>query len=158
MYSFPNLEPVSFSMSGSNCCFLTYILVSQETGKVVWYSLLFKNFPQFVNHTDFSTVNEAEVDVSLEFPCFFHDATNVGILSSGSSASSKQRNSPCTPVSSQFRHCRNLVWRILSITLLTCEICEHISHMCSYVDSNTHTHTHTHTHTDTHMFTKCPHF
>ena len=35
-------------MSGSNCCFLTYILVSQEAGKVVCYSHLFKNFPQFV--------------------------------------------------------------------------------------------------------------
>ena len=33
-------------MLGSNCCFLAYILVSQETDKVVWYSRLFKNFPQ----------------------------------------------------------------------------------------------------------------
>ena len=60
-------------MSNSNCCFLTCIQVSQETGKVVWYSQLFKNFPQFVViHTvrGFSVVNEAEVDVSLEFPCF----------------------------------------------------------------------------------------
>ena len=35
-------------MSVSNCCFLTCIQVSQETGKVVWYSNLLKNFPQFV--------------------------------------------------------------------------------------------------------------
>ena len=48
MYSFPNLESVSYSMSGSNCCFLTYIQVSQVAGKVVWYSHLFQNFPQFV--------------------------------------------------------------------------------------------------------------
>ena len=33
-----NLEPVHFSMSISNCCFLACILVSQEAGKVVWYS------------------------------------------------------------------------------------------------------------------------
>ena len=33
--------------SGSNCCFLTCIQVSQEAGKVVWYSHLFKNFPHF---------------------------------------------------------------------------------------------------------------
>ena len=46
--SFPNLEPVCCSMSSSNCCFLTCIQVSQEAGKVVWYSPLFKNFPQFV--------------------------------------------------------------------------------------------------------------
>ena len=42
-----------------------------------------KNFPQFVViHTvkGFSIVNEAEVDVFLEFPCFLCDSTNVGIL------------------------------------------------------------------------------
>ena len=44
--------------------------VSQETGKVVWYSHLFKNFPQFVViHAikSVSVVNETEVDVLLEF-------------------------------------------------------------------------------------------
>ena len=30
------------------CRFLNHIQVSQETGKMVWYSHLFKNFPQFV--------------------------------------------------------------------------------------------------------------
>ena len=71
MYSFPNLEPVHCSMSGSNCCFLTCI---QEAVKVVWYSHLLKNFPQFVViHTvkGFSVVNETEVDVFLEFSSFF---------------------------------------------------------------------------------------
>ena len=35
-----------------NCCYMTCIQVSQETGKVVWYFLLFKNRSQFVvNHT-----------------------------------------------------------------------------------------------------------
>ena len=34
-------------MSGSSYCFLTCIQVFQEAGKVVWYSHLFKNFPQF---------------------------------------------------------------------------------------------------------------
>ena len=60
MYSFPNFEPVHYSMSVFNCCFLTYIQASQEADKVVWYSHLF----QFVViHTvkDFSIVNEAEV-------------------------------------------------------------------------------------------------
>ena len=53
-------------MSGSNCCFLTYIWVSQEAGKVIWYSHLLKSYPQFVViHTvkGFSIVNEAKVDV-----------------------------------------------------------------------------------------------
>ena len=40
MHSFPNLEPVHCFMSGSNCCFLTCIQVSQEAGQVVWYSHL----------------------------------------------------------------------------------------------------------------------
>ena len=92
MYSFPNLEPVHCSMSVSNCCFLTCIQVSQEAGKVVWYSHFLKNFPQFlVIHTvkGVSVVNEVEVDVFLEFSCFFHDPTDVGNLISGSSAFSK---------------------------------------------------------------------
>ena len=74
-------------MSGSNCCFLTCIQVSQETGKVVWYSHLFKNIPWFVViHTvnGFLIVSEAEVDVFLEFPCFLCAPTDVGNLISGS--------------------------------------------------------------------------
>ena len=86
MYSFPNLEPVHCSMPGSNCCFLTCIQVLSETGKVVWYSHLFKDFPQFVV---IHTASEGEVDVFLEFPCFFYDPIDVGNLFSGSSAFSK---------------------------------------------------------------------
>ena len=66
MYSFPDLEPVDSSMSSSNCCFLTCIQISQESGQVVWYSHLFKNFPQFVvihSVKGFSVVNKAEVDI-----------------------------------------------------------------------------------------------
>ena len=61
---------------------------------MVWYSHLFKNFPQFVViHTvkGFSVVNEAEVDVFLEIPCFLYDQVKVGYLISGSSAFSKSR-------------------------------------------------------------------
>ena len=56
---------------------------------MVWYSHLFKSFPQVVViHAikGVSVVNEAEVDVFLAFPCFLYDPTNVGSLSSGSSA------------------------------------------------------------------------
>ena len=59
---------------------------------MVWYSHLFENFPQFiVIHTikGFGIVNKADIDVFLEFPCFFHDPANVGNLISGSSAFSK---------------------------------------------------------------------
>ena len=59
---------------------------------MVWYSQLFKNFPQFVViHTIkvFGIVNKAEVDVFLELSCFFDDPTDVSNLISGSSALSK---------------------------------------------------------------------
>ena len=58
----------------------------------VRYSHLFKNFPQFScdpHCKNFSVVNEAEVDVFLEFPCLFYDPMNIGNLISGSSAFSK---------------------------------------------------------------------
>ena len=79
-------------MSSSNCCFLTCIYISQEAGKVVWYSHLLKNFLQFVvipTVKGFGIVNEAEVDVFLELSCFFDDPVDVGNLISGSSAFSK---------------------------------------------------------------------
>ena len=60
---------------------------------MVWYSHLFKNFPQFVViHTvkGFSIVNKAEIDVFLELSCFFHDPADDGNLISGSSAFSNQ--------------------------------------------------------------------
>src|SRR5574340_298673 len=79
-------------MSGSNCCFLTCIHISQEADQVVWYSHLFQNFPQFiVIHMvkGFGVVNKAEIDVFLKLSCFFDDPVDVGNLISGSSASSK---------------------------------------------------------------------
>ena len=79
-------------MSSSNCCFLTCIQVSWETSKVIWYSYLFKNFPQFVvicTVKGFSVINGAEVDIFMEFPCFLHDSVNVGSLISSYSDFSK---------------------------------------------------------------------
>ena len=92
MYSFSYLEPVCCSMSSSNCCFLTCIQISQEADKVVRYSHLFQNFPQFVViHTvkGFGIINKAEIDVFLELSCFFNDPVDVGNLISGSSVFSK---------------------------------------------------------------------
>ena len=83
MYSFPDLESVFCSMFSSNCCFLTCIQISQEAGKMVWYSHLLKNFPQFlVIHTvkGFGIVNKAEIGVFLELSCFFDDPADVGNL------------------------------------------------------------------------------
>ena len=122
MYSFPDLEPVCCSMCSSNCCFLTCIQISQEAGQVVWYSHLFQNFPQFiVIHTvkGFGIVNKAEIGAFLELSCFFHDPVDVGNLISGSSAFSK------TSLNIRKFTVHILLkpgWRILSITLLVCEM------------------------------------
>ena len=59
---------------------------------MVGYSHLFKSFPQFVvicTVKGFSVVNEAEIDIFLEFSCFCYDPTDAGNLISGSSALSK---------------------------------------------------------------------
>ena len=76
-------------MSSSNSCFLTWIQISQEAGKVVWYSHLLKNFLQFVviyTVKDFGLVSKAEVDVFREFSSFLYDPADVDNLISGSSA------------------------------------------------------------------------
>ena len=90
MYSF-----LIWKQSVVPCLVLTVascIQTSQEAGQVVWYSHLFKNFPQFVViHTvkGCGVVNEAKVDVFLECSCFFDDQEDIGNLISGSSAFSK---------------------------------------------------------------------
>ena len=76
-------------MSSSNCCFLTCIPVSQEVGKVVWYSHHLENFPQFVvidPIKGLGIINKAEVDICLELSCVVDDPTDAGNLISGSSA------------------------------------------------------------------------
>ena len=107
------------SMSG----FLICIQISQEAGKVIWYSHLLKNFPQFVVIyivKGFGVVNKAEINVFLELSCFFDNPTDVGNLISGSSAFSKPSLNISS--SSQFMYCWSLAWRILSITLLAYEM------------------------------------
>ena len=102
-------------------CFLTHIQVSQEIGKMVWCSHLFKNFAVCYDpHKGFSIVSETEVDIFLKFPCF------------------SLRSSKCWQFGlwflclfwtqlarsalSQFTNCWTLAWRILSITLLAWEM------------------------------------
>ena len=69
-------------MSSSNCYFLICIQVSQEAGKVVWYSHLLKNCLQFVViHTikGFGVVNKAVVDGFSETLLLF----TISLVSSG---------------------------------------------------------------------------
>ena len=97
-------------MSIYNCCFLTYIQISQEAGQVVWYSHLSQNFPQFiVIHTvkGFGIVNRAEIDVFLELSCFFDVPADVGNLISGSSAFSKTSLN---------------IWKFMVPVLLKCDL------------------------------------
>ena len=96
--------------------------ISQEAGQVVWCSHLFQDFPQFiVIHTvkGFGVVNKAEIDVFLELSCFFYDPINVGNLISGSSAFSK---TSLNIWKLTVHVLLKIAWRILSITLLACEI------------------------------------
>ena len=89
---------------------------------MVWYFRLFKNFPQFVViHTvkGFGVVNKAKVDVFLELSCFFDDLADVGNLISGFSAFFK---SSLNIQKLQFMYCWSLALKILSITLLACEM------------------------------------
>ena len=106
-------------MSVSNCCSFTWIQISQEAGKVVWYSHLLKNFPVSCDlHKDFGVINKAEIDVFLELSCFFYDPADVGNLISGSSAFSKSSLNICKflvyallkPCLKNFEHYFASVW------------------------------------------------
>ena len=80
-----------------------------------------KNFPQFiVIHTvkGFDIVNKAEIDVFLELSCYFDNPADVGSLISGSSAFSKTNLN----IWKFTVHILLKAWRILSITLLSCEM------------------------------------
>jgi len=70
----------------------------------------------------FSVVNNA--DVFLKFPCFFYDPKDVGNVISGSCAFPKYSLYIEKSGSSQFVYYWSLAWRILSITLLVCEMSE----------------------------------
>ena len=92
MYSFPNLEPVCFSISGFNSCFLKCIHIFQKADQMVWHSHLLMNFAQFVviyTVKDFGIDNKTEVDILLKLSCFFDDPVDIANLISGSSAFSK---------------------------------------------------------------------
>ena len=140
-YSFPNLEPDHCSMSSYNSCFLICIQISQNADKLVWYSHLLKNFPLFAVVyivKGIGKMNTAEVDVFLQFPCFFYDLMDVGNLISCSSAFSKSSlniwkftvHIPLKPCLENFEHyfasmrddCNlcsslNILWHCLSLGL-----------------------------------------
>ena len=107
-------------MSGSNCCcFLTCKQVLQEAGKVVWYFHLFKNFAVYCDlYKTFSVVNEEDVDVFLDSLAF----AMIQWMAIWSLVPLHFLNPACISGSSQFTYHWCLAWRILSITLLACEM------------------------------------
>ena len=130
VYSFPNLEPVCCSMSSSNCCFFTWIEISQEAGQVVCYSHLLKNFLQFVViHTvkDFSIVNKAEVDVFLKHSCFLMIQWMLAIWYP---VPMPFLNTAWTPGSSQFAYCWNWLgefWALFYYCVRWVQLCGSLS-------------------------------
>ena len=117
-----DLEPVCCSMSSSNCYFLTCVQISEEAGQVVWYSSLFQNFPQFVvTHIvkGFGIVNKAEINVFSETSAFSMIQQMLAIWYLVPLSFLK---AAWTSGSSRFMCGWRLAWRILSITLLACEM------------------------------------
>ena len=123
MYSFSYLESVCCSMYSSNCCFLTCIQISEEACQVVCYSHLSQNFPQFiVTHTVkvFGIVKKAEIDVF--FWNFLAFSIIQCMLAIWSLVPLPFLKPAWTSGSSRFTYFWSLAWRILSITLLACEM------------------------------------
>ena len=84
--------------------------------------ILWRIFQFVVIHTvkSFGVVIKAEVDVFLELSCFFDDPTEH--LAIWSLVPLPFLKPAWTSGSSWFTYCWSLVWRILSITLLACEM------------------------------------
>ena len=135
IYSLDILLSQFGTVVGSNCCLLICIQVSQEAIKVAGIPISLRIFHSLLWSTEFvvihtvkgvSLVDEAEVDVFLEFSCFFCDPTD-GNLISGFSAFSKSRlniwkfsvHVPLKPGLENFEHYfASLLWGG-SIVLLT---------------------------------------
>ena len=88
---------------------------------MVWYFSLFNKFSTvcYDPHKGFRVLNETEVDVFLEFPCFLYDPVNAINLIS---VPLPFLNPACTSGSSWFTYCWSLAWTSLSITLLAWEM------------------------------------
>ena len=123
MYSFPDLEPIYCSMSGSNCCFLTCIQISQEAGSG---SLVFPSLQEFPtvccnSHSQrLWRINKAEVDVFLELSCFFDKPADVGNLIILDIDVKVCQNLPCFPtLNPHFIVCLWIIFKLSRKCLLS---------------------------------------
>ena len=117
-YSFSYLESVCYTMSSSNCCFLTWIQVTQEAGEVVWSSHLFQNFLQFiVIHTveGFGVVNKAKIYIFMNSLAF---SMIQWMLAIWSLVPLTFLNPASTSGSSRFTYCWSLAWRPVMLNSL----------------------------------------
>ena len=111
-------------MSGSNCCFLTCIQISQEAGKVVLYSHLFKNFPQFyVIHTvkGFGVVNKAEIYIFSWNVLLFQWSVDVGNSAFSKSSLNIWKFTVhilLKPGLENFEHCFASVWDVCNCVIV----------------------------------------
>ena len=109
-------------MSSSNCCFLTCIQISQEAGQVVWYSHLLQNFPVYCDPHSQRLWHSQQ---SRNRWFFWNSLAFLMIqqmLAIWSLVLLSFPTPPWTSGSSHFTYCWSLAWRILSITLLPCEM------------------------------------
>ena len=105
-------------MSSSVTSWPSYRLFKRQLRwSVIPISLRIFHFVVVQKVKGFGIVNKAEIDVFLKLSCFFNDPTDVGNLISGSSAFSKSSLNIW-----KFTYYWSLAWRILSITLLVCEM------------------------------------
>ena len=77
--SFPNLEPVCYSMFSSNCCFLTCIQMSQETGRWFGIPISLRVLHSLLRSSQSKALAQSMKQkwmFFLEFSCFFHYPTD----------------------------------------------------------------------------------
>ena len=122
MYSFSNFELVHCSMFNSNYCPLICIQISQEADKVVWYSYLLKNFPVCCDPLS----QRLRCSQYTRSRCFFWNSLTFSMiqwmLTIWSLVPLPFLHPTWTSGSSWFMYCWSLACRILSISLLACEM------------------------------------
>ena len=103
-------------MSGSNCCFLICIQVSQETGKVIWYFHLSKNFPVCFDPQSLKSCLTLGDPMGHSLPFFsVHEILQARILEWVAISSSRRSSQPGDRTLVSYVSC--IGWQILYLHL-----------------------------------------